>query len=762
MMNKNFVSLIALFVLSIVAMPKAMAQSISTASAINAADQGWTGISPTDATSSSATADQKIVYFYNVGKKKFLGRGGNWGTECVLSDVGEAYTIASTSYSTSDSKGYTFQSTIKNRDNNNFGYLFGAYTYNSHDIYNYFSDAASGAIFYFKEVKNSYGQKTYQIYSYLSNATQTTTTSGTAYYMAGGKYSQSSSQSSLSDIAINAFPSSTSFTDSTNVWILVTRAERHKKFHEKAGSRFCEVPGSALISDNDFARKDRNISAWYGGDDTLSNGAAVTTIPTGNTETTYYVGNGIKQDGDNNQNASGAYMAANIIGANGNIHQTITNVFLEGWYEIRCKAFTTSKKGKVVLYAQNTAVDKELKTSPWYSESSVKAFSGTTPTTYLATAKEVANDTYEISVCIKATQKNVQDDSDVDCSPIEFGVEISGGEADDITTLDDFELIYRGTTVDKIILDEDNEGASEYKEVALTTANTNLKENVTYMEAQNNERTQLNICEVYLHRTLKKDMWNSIILPLRLYAKDIEALWGEGTLVSEFKGANDENYPHYINFELTTDGIYPGKLYLIKPTALNTTTLSADQTSTNAQKSDGSPITLAKSTTNVYKIDAPKYGVDSKDAVVAYVKEVVKGDTGKELYEGEEGKIQFAGTYFKQQAIVPGNSYYVRENKWYYSAQNVTNNSKGFRAWVQQVNQTTPASEAKKVSFFINGVNATGYETTGIEDIIADNTLPEVFNIYNVSGQVVRKNATSLDGLAKGIYIVAGKKYIVK
>ena len=151
-----------------------------------------------------------------------------------------------------------------------------------------------------------------------------------------------------------------------------------------------------------------------------------------------------------------------------------------------------------------------------------------------------------------------------------------------------------------------------------------------------------------------------------------------------------------------------------------------------------------------------------KEKVVAYNKDVVKGDMGKELYEGEEDKIQFAGTYFKQTAIVPGNSYYVMDNKWYYSAQNVTNNSKGFRAWVQQANQATSTSEAKKVTFFIDGVNATGYEVTDIEGIIADNTLPEVFNIYNVSGQRVRQNATSLDDLAKGIYIVAGKKYIIK
>jgi len=47
-------------------------------------------------------------------------------------------------------------------------------------------------------------------------------------------------------------------------------------------------------------------------------------------------------------------------------------------------------------------------------------------------------------------------------------------------------------------------------------------------------------------------------------------------------------------------------------------------------------------------------------------------------------------------------------------------------------------------------------EATGDFTIINDDT------IYNLNGQVVRKNATSLEGLPKGIYIVNGKKVSVK
>ena len=49
---------------------------------------------------------------------------------------------------------------------------------------------------------------------------------------------------------------------------------------------------------------------------------------------------------------------------------------------------------------------------------------------------------------------------------------------------------------------------------------------------------------------------------------------------------------------------------------------------------------------------------------------------------------------------------------------------------------------------------------TGIENI--EQNQADIYDIYNLQGQLIRKNATSLNGLAKGIYIVNGKKVMVK
>jgi hypothetical protein len=48
--------------------------------------------------------------------------------------------------------------------------------------------------------------------------------------------------------------------------------------------------------------------------------------------------------------------------------------------------------------------------------------------------------------------------------------------------------------------------------------------------------------------------------------------------------------------------------------------------------------------------------------------------------------------------------------------------------------------------------------------INVDRTLPTIKsdNIYDLNGRVIRSGSTSLDGLPRGIYIVRGKKVVVK
>lgn len=96
---------------------------------------------------------------------------------------------------------------------------------------------------------------------------------------------------------------------------------------------------------------------------------------------------------------------------------------------------------------------------------------------------------------------------------------------------------------------------------------------------------------------------------------------------------------------------------------------------------------------------------------------------------------------------------FALKNGLFVHAKNAT--MKGYRAWFEKASTT---QSAKALTF----TEIDGNNTTAIIGIGKDGSLTEAFNIYNVNGQLVQKNATSTDGLPKGIYIVNHKKIVVK
>lgn len=95
------------------------------------------------------------------------------------------------------------------------------------------------------------------------------------------------------------------------------------------------------------------------------------------------------------------------------------------------------------------------------------------------------------------------------------------------------------------------------------------------------------------------------------------------------------------------------------------------------------------------------------------------------------------------------------------------NKMKGFRAFLKP----NAAGEAKDM-MRISGTNFTNIldemgadwnDATVINDLMEEmGFFNEKQNVYSITGQMVRQNTTSLVGLPKGIYIVNGKKYLVK
>ena len=114
----------------------------------------------------------------------------------------------------------------------------------------------------------------------------------------------------------------------------------------------------------------------------------------------------------------------------------------------------------------------------------------------------------------------------------------------------------------------------------------------------------------------------------------------------------------------------------------------------------------------------------------------------------------------------PAYSYFIdaKTNSFYlYDPTKVETNTEkphagAFRSWIRA---SENASTAKQLTMHINGIEEQG-ETTAIWNAISGNDDAEVASkgIYSLSGQ--KMNAADTSSLPKGIYIVNGKKFIVK
>lgn len=92
------------------------------------------------------------------------------------------------------------------------------------------------------------------------------------------------------------------------------------------------------------------------------------------------------------------------------------------------------------------------------------------------------------------------------------------------------------------------------------------------------------------------------------------------------------------------------------------------------------------------------------------------------------------------------------------------NNAKGERGPVIDMTKKTLNIAGATVNLSnISGITFEMREVTGIKEIKADtDNNNKVFNVYSIDGRLVRQNASSLEGLSKGIYIANGKKILVK
>ena len=217
------------------------------------------------------------------------------------------------------------------------------------------------------------------------------------------------------------------------------------------------------------------------------------------------------------------------------------------------------------------------------------------------------------------------------------------------------------------------------------------------------------------NRTFRSDRWYSVVLPFSVSQKQMKSVFGDGVKVlhySDVTGTDLNLFEHFYQM------IVGGTPVLVKPSQEVPNPVFYNVTLTSKTVVDIEN-TGFKCTGSWDNVDFPEYSyfIDAKT---------------NSFYQYDPTKVE-------------------------------TNTMKphagAFRSWI--ISTSTNPSEAKQLTMHINGIEEQG-ETTAIWNAISGNDDAEVASkgIYSLSGQ--KMNATDTSSLPKGIYIVNGKKFIVK
>lgn len=321
------------------------------------------------------------------------------------------------------------------------------------------------------------------------------------------------------------------------------------------------------------------------------------------------------------------------------------------------------------------------------------------------------------------------------------------------TVFDDFRLQYASTqTSQDLILDE-------------------MRDNLNYLYNTTNtyENTTL-----HLNKTFTKNKWNSLVLPVNLTKNQLRSAFGANTRLAELKALTPTSIEFKsVNFDEIGDdkvALVAYKPYIIFPEKEMNANNTTDYTATLTVDDQTKKVYVPAGHYNIGKVTMADFSKIDKNNWTTLL---TGGDNTIKAYGtfartfGEYTENDEDGTYSKvttdpNNPIISGrptlvNCYFFDKGNMYHSATR-PRGLRGFSCWFEPVSGGT----TQNVQLTLDGVTPNG--TTGIEDILADYEQPVsrfANGIYNLNGQLV-KQGNSTAGLPSGMYIVNGKKCIVR
>lgn len=469
-----------------------------------------------------------------------------------------------------------------------------------------------------------------------------------------------------------------------------------------------------------------------------------------------------------------------------NIYQDV-KVHKAGWYLLRCNGLSTANSsesittnGKPLANLFITALDannnpiKEIysaATLDGISQADAEALGNTYEGAGIGHAFFEGKYENQVQICLdKAPNGNeISNDNPVTLR-IGFYVDPtdkSVADANELTAVDEFKLLYAGPRRNpELILDEESTDLRY-----LTMATDEYKNSV-----------------LHLNRKLNANMWNSLILPVDLTWGQMKRTFGDAVKVAKL-AALTENSVQFVTVEPDSDEQVMVKAfepYIVFPpyTQVKSTAYTVEHfyTSEGEDNSEwlGTDYQPSKDENNrlTKKLEADHYDITmvslDREKLNDYVNTtnwestttvsatgggmVCKGTMAKTYDNGKiiSGRDDLNGDYFMYKGkliqVPSGN----KEN----GGERYSYGLKAFRCWFELTDNTT--GKPSQVSLLIDGVEDS---TTGIADIHGGTGCTSykrgIDGVFNMNGQMVR-HGSSLVGLPKGLYVVDGKKMIIR
>lgn len=770
----------------------ALAQNKATASngtenTIGGVDKLY-GIDPSSyycTNGTNETDGDKIVCLYNVGAKKFLSIGGKWGTHASL-NVSPYSIYMRWNGSTST---YFLQNKVEGSGTGQYMGIFK----DKDGVNGVFMDRNENCAIRFVKAKD-YSDKN-KVYLVEINSFLPVTHLGylTAYPNDENKFCDYATS-----LATEGTPEY-----KNQEWKVITKNEYYLLFHTNPAYMTSPVDASFLITCPDFRIHDAGAAKWIIKSEDQS--ANVNSHVRFGDETMYKTRDKVSGTTDEgftgrteaHQQKYGKYFYCYTKGLRGFTFYQDVKVHKAGWYLLRCNGFSTAnssenikQNGKPLANLFITVLGADGK--PINDKYSTATLNGISQDDAYQLAKTHNGKPYEgagighaffegeyenqVQICLdKAPNgKEITNDNPVTLR-IGFYIDSTNkSEANDneLTAVDNFKLDYAGPRRNpELILDEESTDLRY-----LTKAADEYKNSV-----------------LHLNRKLNDNMWNSLILPVDLTCGQMKRTFGDAVKVAKLAKLT-ENSVQFVTVEPDSDEQVMVKAfepYIVFPpyTQVKSAPYTVDRfyTSEGEDNSEwlGKDYKPSKDENNrlTKTLKADHYDITmvtlNRDTLKKYLNttnwesitkfKTIDGNYGKMVCIGtmaktyENGKIiegrdNLNGDYFMYKGkliqVPSGN----KEN----SVEPYSYGLKAFRCWFELTGNASAGGTPSQVSLLIDGVEDS---TTGIDDIHGSTNCTSykrgIDGVFNMNGQMVRRSC-SLEGLPKGMYVVNGKKIIIR